>query len=118
SIQAVPVAAIKILGKFMEQGKITPSQEGVGRLLAQTLDRSQHLEPVHQKEMLAAIKEAFASFKNTYPLDDNAERQIARFMHGETATKLVTLFKFNPDNVRSLTNKKRAELKRSEPALG
>lgn len=117
-IQAVPVAAIKILGKVMEQGKLTQSQEGIGRLLAQTLDRSQHLEPVHQKEVQSAVKDAFASFRGTFPLDDNAERQIARFMHGETAIKLVTLLKFNPDNVKSLTNKERAELKRSELALG
>jgi len=116
-IQAVPVAAIKIIGKVMEKGNLAPSQQSLGSLLVGVLDRSQHLEPIHQKELQDAVKNAFSSYRKVFPLDADAERQIARYMHGETAPKLVTLLKFNPDNVRSLTAKERIAFKQSEPSL-
>lgn len=116
-IQAVPVAAVKILGKVMEQGNLAPAQQSLGSVLVGVLDRSQHMELAHQKEIQGAVRDAFASYRKTFPLDAEAERLLARHMHSETATKLVTLLKFDPDNVRALTQKERAALKQNEPGL-
>ncbi|MBD8088500.1 hypothetical protein IFT48_00650 [Pseudomonas fluorescens] len=115
-IQAVPVAAIKIIGKVLDQGELAPAQKNFGSLLVSVLDRSQHMEPAHQKELQEAVRDAFSAYRRAFRLDDDAERQLARNMHGETAPKLVTLLKFDPDNVRTLTNRERAAFKAAESA--
>lgn len=118
-IQAVPVAAITILGKSLSNGEIAPSQKNIGSVLVGILDRSQHMEPVQQKALQEATVKAFGNYRRAYPLDADAERGLSRNLHGDTATKLVTMLGFNPENVRSLSHSlRRSLMAKSEPALG
>lgn len=122
-IDNIPLSAVKILGRALQTLDLSPSHRPFGKLLVSLLDRSQHLEPEHQKDMQALIQSGFAAFRKTYGVDAVMERELSVLKHGETAHKLVTLLDFDPENVKGLTHKERrglqaAKLQNSEPAYG
>jgi hypothetical protein len=117
-IETVPLSAVKILGRALQTLDLTPAHRPFGKLLVDLLDRSQHLEPTHRDQMQSMIKVAFSAYRNTYPVDAQAEQQMSRLLHGETARRLVTDLGFSSQNVHNLSRTDRTKLSASEPGLG
>ncbi|MDT8924686.1 hypothetical protein RBE51_17905 [Pseudomonas taiwanensis] len=117
-IDTVPVAAVKIIGRALQTLDLTPAHRPFGKLLVDLMDRSQHLEPVQQKEMQTMIASAFGAYRKNYGIDAQTEQQMSHYLHGETAVKLVTDLGFSPDNVRNLTRQQRDALRPAEPTFG
>lgn len=117
-IDTVPLSAVKIIGRALQTLDLTPAHRPFGKLLVDLLDRSQHLEPVQQKNMQDLIKAGFSAYRKVYAVDAKVEQDMARTIYGDSAKKLVTDLGFSPDNVRNLSRRDREALRAVQPTYG